>query len=108
LAGIGIRSSLQAGLSSQFDPETMWNSVTTGLLQGVATVSFNYATQQLNINLLLANAGFAALSSLLEATFITGGANDKRTVLERAYDTFEKRTLTFLGYGDPISMATGS
>ncbi len=101
LAGIGIRSSLQAGLSSNMDPGKMWQSVTTGLLQGVTSIGINYATQQLNIPPLLANIGFSAISTLLngsiKALMPGGNQND---IFKYMFDTFEKNTLTFLGYGD--------
>jgi len=67
LAGVGIRSSLQAGLSSNMDPGAIWNSVTTGLLQGVTNIGLNYLTQEMGINPLLANIGFSAISTALQA-----------------------------------------
>jgi hypothetical protein len=106
LAGVGIRSSLQLGLQGA-DPSQIWTSVTQGLLQGVTNIGLNYATQELGLNPLLANLGFSAISSAINAGLqVALGATDPDTgrpidYLEAIYDTYTKNALTFLGYGDP-------
>ena len=100
LAGIGIRSSLQAGLSSNMDPGKIWSSVTTGLLQGVANIGINYATQELGLNPLLANIGFSIISGAIKAGLqvATGESQD---IFETLFETYKQNALTFLGYSDP-------
>ncbi len=102
LAGIGIRSSLQAGLSSNMDPTKIWNSVTTGLLQGVTSIGLNFAAQELNIPPLLTNLGFSLISTALNAGVqATIGDNPQhKSVFELMFDTYENNALTFLGYGN--------
>jgi len=50
------------------DPSQIWTSVTQGLLQGVTNIGLNYATQELGLNPPLANIGFSAISSALNAS----------------------------------------
>jgi YD repeat-containing protein len=92
LAGIGIRSSLQAGLSSNMDPGAIWNSVTTGLLQGVTNIGLNYATQELGISPLLANLGFSAIASGIEGLVNGSG------LFENMIRSYKDNTLNMLGH----------
>ncbi|NQT23560.1 MAG: hypothetical protein HQ579_09025, partial [Candidatus Omnitrophica bacterium] len=70
LAGIGIRSSLEAGFSNAgsgiFDVDSVWEGAMTGLAQGTASIGLNYLTEEFNLNPLLANIGFSALSLGIE------------------------------------------
>jgi hypothetical protein len=102
LAGVGLRSSLQIGLSDSLSPDQIWGSVTQGLLQGVTNIGFNFATQELGLNPLLANIGFSAISGAINAGIqaATGGSQD---VFQTLFQTYEKNALTFLGYADPNS-----
>jgi hypothetical protein len=82
------------------DPGAIWNSVTTGLLQGVTNIGINYATQELGLNPLLANLGFSAISTFLNAgiqSLMPGGEKD---VFKTVFETYKSNVLTFLGYGD--------
>ena len=102
LAGIGIRSSLQVGLAGG-SPSDIWASVAKGLLQGVASIGINYATQELGLNPLLANIGFSAISTAINAGIQTAtGQTDPDTgkpidYFKSIYDTYTKNALTFLG-----------
>ena len=102
LAGIGIRSSLQVGLAGG-SPSDIWASVAKGLLQGVASIGINYATQELGLNPLLANIGFSAISTAINAGIQTAtGQIDPDTgkpidYFKSIYDTYTKNALTFLG-----------
>jgi hypothetical protein len=102
LAGVGIRSSLGAGLSSNWDFGRMWNSVTTGLLQGVTNIGLNFATQGLGLDPLLANLGFSAISTAINAG-IQVGLGVEKDVFGSLFSTYKQNTLTFLGYADPKS-----
>ncbi|MFA6321114.1 MAG: cysteine peptidase family C39 domain-containing protein, partial [Candidatus Omnitrophota bacterium] len=105
LAGIGIRSSLNAGLNNDWKPEAIWNSVTTGLLQGVTSVAINYATEELDLDPLLANIGFSAISSVINAG-IQAATGGNQNIFEAVFDTYIDNALTFLGYtedGAPLS-----
>jgi hypothetical protein len=78
----------------------MWQGITNGLLQGVASIGINYATQELGLNPLLANLGFSAISSTINAGIraATGGSQD---IFKTIYEAYEKNALTFLGYTEP-------
>ncbi len=74
-----------------------------GLLQGVASIGINYATQELGLNPLLANIGFSAISTAINAGIQTAtGQTDPDTgkpidYFKSIYDTYTKNALTFLG-----------
>jgi hypothetical protein len=80
----------------------MWNSVTTGLLQGVANIGLNFATQGLGLDPLLANLGFSAISTAINAG-IQVGLGVEKDVFGSLFSTYKQNTLTFLGYADPKS-----
>jgi len=95
VAGIGIRSSLRAGwgtFGSGGEPGEMWDAAMTGLAQGVASIGFNYLTEELDIDPLLANMGFSAISLGLEA--IINGTD----IFKHISDSYEKNATTFLGH----------
>ena len=101
LAGIGIRSSIDSGLEGA-DPEQIWTSVENGLLQGVASVSINYATQELGLNPLLSNLGFSAIATAINAGIQSAVGGDQN-IFQGMYNTYKDNVLTFLGYADPGS-----
>lgn len=102
LAGVGLRSTLNMGLSEGFEPAKIWGSVEQGLLQGVTNIGLNFATQELGLNPLLANMGFSAISGAINAGIqaAAGGSND---VFGALFKTYKDNALTFLGYGDPTN-----
>lgn len=104
LAGAGIRSTINANLQGA-DPNQMWQSITNGLLQGVANIGINYATSEMELDPLLVNFGFSAISSAINAGIqaATGGSQN---IFKTIYETYEDKALTFLGYvesGMPVS-----
>jgi len=98
IAGIGIRSTIKAGLVS-YDANSIFQGAIGGLVQGVASIGINYATQELGLNPLLANLGFSAIASAINAGIqaSTGGSQD---VFKTFFDTYINNALTFLGYGN--------
>jgi len=103
LAGVGIRSTINAGLTHDFMPDVIWGSITQGLLQGVTNIGLNFATEELGISPLLANIGFSAISGAINAGIqaATGGSQD---VFQSLFNTYTDNALTFLGYGDPSNV----
>src|SRR3989338_6547952 len=83
---------INPGVDRYGNPISMWQSVTTGLLQGVTQIGLNYATQELGLNPLLANIGFSAVSLGIES-MING-----KGIFEHMSEEYKKNTLTFLGY----------
>jgi len=104
IAGIGIRSTIKAGLVS-YDANSIFQGAIGGLVQGVASIGINYATQELGLNPLLANLGFSAISAAINAGIqATIGEIDPIThkridVLEAFFSTYYKNACAFLGYG---------
>ena len=99
IAGMGIRSVISAGLRG-YNTNDIFQGVMGGLLQGVASIGINYATQELGLNPLLANMGFSVIASAINAGIqaATGGSQD---VFKTFFDTYINNALTFLGYGNP-------
>lgn len=97
--GIGIRSTISAAFRGG-DTNSIYKSALGGLVQGVASIGINYATQELGLNPLLASLGFSAIASAINAGLqaATGGSQD---VFKTFFDTYTNNALTFLGYGDP-------
>jgi len=97
---VGIRSTINAGLTHEFKPDVIWGSVQNGLLRGVTNIGLNFATEELGISPLLANIGFSAISGAINAGIqaATGGSQD---VFQSLFQTYKDNALTFLGYGDP-------
>ncbi|MBU0605359.1 MAG: hypothetical protein KKH77_03630, partial [Candidatus Omnitrophica bacterium] len=100
LAGVGIRSTLSSGLSSEFEPDKIWGGIQQGLLQGVTNIGLSFATEELGISPLLANIGFSAISGAINAGIqtTTGGSQN---VFQSLFKTYTDNALTFLGSGDP-------
>ncbi|MFH0771367.1 MAG: hypothetical protein V1933_01965 [Candidatus Omnitrophota bacterium] len=104
IAGIGIRSSLNAGLVSGGNPQAIWQGIKQGLSQGVVSVGLNYATEKTGLSPLLSNLGFSVISSALNAGIqsaigevdpLTGERPD---VFKSIFNTYKDNALTFLGY----------
>ena len=98
LAGIGIRSSLRVGLTGGDD---IWGEVMLGLAQGVTKIGLDYVTEALDLNPLLANIGFSAIATLLQAGIQAGMPNGEKNIFKTVFEIYKNNTLTFLGYGDP-------
>jgi hypothetical protein len=99
LAGVGIRSTINAGLTHEFKPDVIWGSVTQGLLQGVTNIGLNYLTQEMGVNPLLANIGFSAISTALQAGIQSMMPEGEKDVFKAMFETYESNVLTFLGSG---------
>lgn len=68
LAGVGIRGMINPGIDPRTgQPRTIWQGIQNGLLEGIANIGINYATQELGLNPLLANIGFSAISTAINA-----------------------------------------
>ncbi|MBU0895608.1 MAG: hypothetical protein KJ584_03325, partial [Candidatus Omnitrophica bacterium] len=100
LAGVGIRSTLKAGLDHEFEPDVIWGGIQQGLLQGVTNIGLSFATEELGISPLLANIGFSAISGAINAGIqaATGGSQN---VFQSLFKTYTDNALTVLGSGDP-------
>lgn len=75
MAGIGIRSSLQAGLSgfgSGGMPQELFRGAITGLTQGTLSVGLNYLIDEMDLNPLLANGGLTLIAGAIEGAFSQG------------------------------------
>ncbi|MFH0763460.1 MAG: cysteine peptidase family C39 domain-containing protein [Candidatus Omnitrophota bacterium] len=99
LAGVGIRSTINAGLTHEFKPDVIWGEVTQGLLQGVTNIGLNYLTQEMGVNPLLANIGFSAISTALQAGIQSLMPQREKDVFKAMFETYESNVLTFLGSG---------
>ncbi|MFH0772468.1 MAG: hypothetical protein V1933_07600, partial [Candidatus Omnitrophota bacterium] len=97
LAGIGIRSSLNAGLVSGGNPQAIWQGVTQGLSQGVVSVGLNYAAENTGLSPLLSNLGFSVISSALNAG-IQSAVGENPDVFKSIFNTYKDNALTLLGY----------
>jgi len=105
LAGIGIRSSLQAGMHSfgsggepgggWFDFGEAVKGAVNGLLRGITNVALQWAAEELEISPLL-----AAISSNALAGAIEGLLEDKNP-LRGIFDSFYQAGLGFLTLGGP-------
>ena len=96
---MGIRSTINAGLTHDFQPDEMWGDVTQGLLQGVTNIGLNYLTQEMGVNPLLANIGFSAISTALQAGIQSLMPQGEKDVFKAMFETYESNVLTFLGSG---------
>ena len=67
LAGIGIRSSISAGLGSGWDPQVMFRSITNGLVSGITNVALEWAYQSLDLSPLLESIAASTIGVTLEA-----------------------------------------
>jgi hypothetical protein len=64
----------------------------------------NYLTEEMDVDPLLANIGYAAVGSLLDATFSPTTPGDDRNIMEKVFDTFTGNALTMLGYNPKPQM----
>jgi len=67
LAGVGIRSTINAGLTHDFKPDVIWGSVQNGLLSGIASVALEWAYQSLDLSPLLGSIAASTIGATLEA-----------------------------------------
>jgi len=77
----------------------MWTSISNGLLQGVANISINYATQELGLNPLLANIGFSAIAGAINAGIQASIGHDT-DIFASLFETYKQSALVFFGAGD--------
>ena len=67
LAGIGIRSSISAGLNNQWKPDVIWGGITQGLLQGVTSIGLEWAYDEIGVNPLFGAMTVNAIGAAFEA-----------------------------------------
>jgi hypothetical protein len=67
LAGVGIRSTINAGLTHEFKPDVIWGSVQNGLLRGITSVALQWGAEELGLNPLIGSLTSAAIAGGLEA-----------------------------------------
>ncbi|MDD4957656.1 MAG: cysteine peptidase family C39 domain-containing protein [Candidatus Omnitrophica bacterium] len=106
IAGIMIRSSLQAGLgtfgSGGGSPGAWLDGALQGLLQGATSIGLNYIVDELDIDPLLANIGFSAIATTINGTLRSMFPdNENLDIFKFIFDTYEENALTFLGVEDP-------
>ncbi len=99
LAGIGIRSMISPGVDMYGRPLDIWQGITNGLLQGVANISINYATQELGLNPLLANIGFSAIAGTINAGIQASTGRDA-DIFANLFETYKQSALVFFGAGN--------
>jgi len=61
----------------------------------------NYLVEEMDINPLLANIGFSAISTAINSTLQSFAPTGEKDIFKHIYETYEKNALTFLGAGDP-------
>jgi len=93
LAGIGIRSSIQAGLSTNMNPTAIWNGVINGLLRGGTSIGLQWVYQELDMDPLLGSLSAAALTGAIE------GLLEGQGVIKGVYDTLFKTGTGLLTLG---------
>ncbi|MBN2453704.1 MAG: hypothetical protein JXB40_05555 [Candidatus Omnitrophica bacterium] len=67
LAGVGIRSTINAGLTHEFVPDVIWGSVQNGLLRGITSVALEWGAESLGLSPLIGSLTSAAIAGGLEA-----------------------------------------
>jgi hypothetical protein len=70
LAGIGIRSTISAGLNNGWKPDVIWGSVQNGLLRGITSVGLEWGAQELGLDPLIASLSSAAIAGGIEALLL--------------------------------------
>jgi len=93
LAGVGIRSTLQAGLGSNMDPSAIWNGLVNGLLRGGTSIGLQWAYQELDMEPILGSLSAAALTGAIEGLLEGQGA------IKGVYDTLFKTGVGLLTLG---------
>ncbi|MFH1320534.1 MAG: hypothetical protein ABII90_07770, partial [Bacteroidota bacterium] len=95
LAGMGIRSSMRAGLSAGATDATAWiNGAVAGTLQGGTTMALNLVGQELNIPPLYLSLGARAVTGA-----ISGALSKDHDVFKGVGDAFMQSTLSLLTFG---------
>ncbi|MBF0215990.1 MAG: hypothetical protein HQL30_03235 [Candidatus Omnitrophica bacterium] len=98
LAGIAVRDMLNVGFSDGQDPENMWQAVQDGLVQGVAKIGIDYAIDQLDINPMLANIGFSAISTAINGTLRGMFSGDEDfDIFKFMYESYRSNAIAFFG-----------
>jgi len=100
---------LQAGFGKggtgwEFDWNKAWNGAISGLQQGIISVGLDYASQELNINPLLAEFGFTAVAGLLEGLFdFSSNAPPVNRIFDKIWEGYKNAALNIfqLGMADP-------
>jgi len=72
-----------------------------GAAQGITSVGLNYLVEEMDVNPLLANIGFSAISTAINSTLQSFAPTGEKDVFEHIYETYQNNVLTFLGAGDP-------
>ena len=67
LAGIGIRSTINPGVDQFGNVRSVWDSVTTGLLQGVTSIVLQWSAEKLNLSPFAGALAFNILGATFEA-----------------------------------------
>ena len=82
------------GLSAQ----ELFQGAMTGLAQGAASIGLNYLTDELDIDPLLANMGFSAIATVINAGIQTGFSEKDDDIFDFVFKTYKDNALTLLGY----------
>jgi len=72
-----------------------------GAAQGITSVGLNYLVEEMDVNPLLANIGFSAISTAINSTLQSFAPTGEKDIFKHIYETYEKNALTLLGAGDP-------
>jgi hypothetical protein len=80
LAGVGIRSTINAGLTHDFKPDVIWGSVQNGLLRGITSVALEWGAESLGLSPLIGSLTSAAIAGGLEALLM--GQNPVQEIYE--------------------------
>ena len=99
LAGIGIRSSLIAGMNSFFNGVAevgsivgrMLDAAIGGIGRGITKIGLDFLTATMGLDPLLANIGFSAIATGIEA--LIGGAG----IFQHMFQTYGENALTMFG-----------
>ena len=70
----------------------------TGLAQGAASIGLSYLTDELDIDPLLANMGFSAIATVINAGIQTGFSEKDDDIFDFVFKTYKDNALTLLGY----------
>ena len=74
------------------DPGALFQGAMDGLLQGAASIGLNYAVQELDWDPLLANIGFSAVATMVQAGLAGGD------IFKNMFNTYKDNALTLLGH----------
>ena len=104
LAGIGIRSSLQAGMHSFSSggipgewAKELFDGAINGLVTGATNIGIQWTTQELGIPPLLASLGTAAITGAIE------GLLEKQGFFKGIFDSYKSAAINLLTFGGPGS-----